>query len=220
MILRILPLLAALCLAPLAAMADQVRLLAFGDSLTAGYGLERDDGLVPRLQDWLRARGHDVEIINDGITGDTTAGGKNRIASSLMRHQPDAVMVELGGNDLLINTDPQLVESNLDAILRAIRAQDRPVLLVGIAKPDSDLARAGAWAAIWPRLAQRHGTLLQANLYAPFFTLPESALGQALQADMIHPSPAGVAMIVAELGPVVEELLIRAGSIPETDGQK
>lgn len=193
--------------APLAAKAEPIRLLAFGDSLTAGYGLAEDQGLVPRLQKWLDDRGHDVAVLNAGISGDTTAGGRARIAQTLASAAPDAVIVELGGNDLLFNLGVAGAEDNLDAILGAAGQGGRPVLLVGIAKPDRDEARRRAWAELWPRLAKRHGTLLYENLYAPLVTLPKAELSQMLQDDRVHASAAGVDLVVEALGPRVEELL-------------
>lgn len=204
---RALALLLAMTAAPLAAQAEQIRLLAFGDSLTAGYGLNQADGLVPRLQAWLDARGHDVVVLNGGLSGDTTAGGRARIERSLARHDPDAVMVELGGNDLLYDLGVAGAEDNLDAVLTAATQGGRPVLLVGIAKPDRDEARRRSWAELWPRLAQRHGTLVYDNLYMPLFSLPQSELPRMMQGDGVHASAHGVRLVVEALGPQVEALL-------------
>jgi acyl-CoA thioesterase-1 len=104
-------------LAATPAMAEPLRILAFGDSLTEGYGLPPKDGLVPQLQKWLTARGHDVQILNGGLSGDTAAGGRVRIGYSLARNRPDAVIVELGANDLLMGFAPAMVEENLGSIL-------------------------------------------------------------------------------------------------------
>lgn len=197
----------ALAAAPLAATADPLRILAFGDSLTAGYGLAPEDGLVGQLQSWLTTRGHDVLIVNGGVSGDTTSDGRARIGETILRDQPDAVIVELGGNDLLMGRSPKEVEDNLDAVLDQIGASKLPVLLVGIAAPTRDARLRRDWADIWPRLAQRHDTLLLENLYGPFFTLTKRELAHALQQDHVHASKAGVAMIVEALGPQVEALI-------------
>lgn len=219
MTLRALALFLAMTTAPLAARAEPIRLLAFGDSLTAGYGLAASQGLVPRLQQWLADRGHDVLVLDGGISGDTTAGGRARIAQALARGRPDAVMVELGGNDLLYNLDVAGAESNLDAILTAAGQGGRPVLLVGIAKPDRDEARRRAWAELWPRLAQRHGALLYENLYAPLFALSPADLPRMLQADRVHASAEGVGLVVEALGPQVEALLAQVARRRQgTDG--
>ena len=193
------------------ALAEPLRILAFGDSLTEGYGLPPKDGLVPRLQDWLTKRGHDVVVLNGGLSGDTAAGGRVRIGYTLARARPDAVIVELGANDLLMGFSPAMVEKNLGSILVQAGRDDRPLLLVGIASPRLSPELQQEWAAIWPRLATRHDTLLMANLYQPLFDLPRADLPAMLQEDGLHASAKGVALIVESLGPKVEELIIEAG---------
>ncbi|GLK62659.1 MULTISPECIES: arylesterase [Paracoccus] len=210
--LRILVLIMTLAAAQMAAAAP-LRILAFGDSLTEGYGLPRHHGLVPQLQSWLKARGHDVVVLNGGLSGDTTAGGRVRIGYSLARHKPDAVIVELGGNDLLMGFGPAMVEDNLDSILKQAGKGGKPLLLVGIALPDENDPLREDWATIWPRLAQKHGTLLMENLYQPLFDLPGEDYKTMLQSDKLHASAEGVRLIIESLGPKVEEL-IAAASIP------
>ncbi|UXU75321.1 MULTISPECIES: arylesterase [unclassified Paracoccus (in: a-proteobacteria)] len=224
-----------LTLAPAVALAQApappLRVLVFGDSLTEGYGLPRKDGLVPQLQAWLDRRGQDATVLNGGLSGDTTAGGRVRIGYSIARHRPDAVVVELGGNDLLLGFGPAMVEDNLDSILTQAARRDRPLLLVGIALPDagardipaSDSTERAAWAAIWPRLADRHRALLLPNLFQPLYDAPEDYRAY-LQADGLHPSARGVREIVEVLGPKVEELIAEtrrrralADAQPETD---
>ncbi|MFH5775750.1 GDSL-type esterase/lipase family protein [Paracoccus sp. NGMCC 1.201697] len=197
----------ALAVLPLAAAADQVRLLAIGDSLTAGYGLAPRDGLVPQLQGWLRKRGHDVLVLNAGISGDTTEGGAKRVTAEIRANHPDAVIVELGGNDLLMDLPPRIPEANLDSILTQIDAAGLPALLVGIGRPERNERLRRSWAEIWPRLGARHGVLVHDNLYGPLLLLPESQRAHVLQEDQIHASKAGVAMIVEALGPRVEALI-------------
>ena len=194
-------------LAATPAMAEPLRILAFGDSLTEGYGLAPRDGLVPRLQAWLTARGHDVQVLNGGLSGDTAAGGRVRIGYSLARNRPDAVIVELGGNDLLMGFSPSMVEENLGSILVQAGRGDKPLLLVGIASPRISPELQQEWAAIWPRLARRHDTLLLENLYQPLFDLPRAELPAMLQDDGLHASAQGVALIVEHLGPKVEALI-------------
>lgn len=204
MILRTFALAAVIAAPPLAAHADQVRLLAFGDSLTEGYGLSKRDGLVPKLQNWLRERGHDVVLLNGGLSGDTTAGGRVRIGYSIARHKPDAIIVELGGNDLMAGLGWKGAEDNLDSILSQAGRHHVPLLLVGIANPRKT---SDDWAAIWPRLATKHSTLLYPDLYAPLSSRPQSEWADLLQADGVHASALGVDLIVQQLGPSVEELL-------------
>ena len=184
------------------------RILAFGDSLTAGYGLAAGEGLVPVLSDWLADHGQPARIVNGGLSGETTYGGRVRIGWSL-RRGADAVMVELGGNDMLAGFPPAQAEANLDAILTRAGAGGRPVLLVGIRSPARDRATQQEWAAIWPRLARRHGTLLWPDLYAPIAALAPVRRGAMLQADGLHPSAAGVRLIVQALGPSVLALIAR-----------
>jgi acyl-CoA thioesterase-1 len=194
--------------------AAPLRILAFGDSLTEGLGLSNDDGLVPQLQDWLRARGHDVVVLNGGLSGDTTAGGRVRISFSLARNKPDAVIVELGGNDLLLGFSPESAEHNLDSILAQAGAGDKPLLLVGIALPKQDEPLRSNWAAIWPRLATRHNALVYPNLYQPLYDQPgENGYLALLQKDHIHASAKGVALIVESLGPTVETLIARSAAL-------
>lgn len=197
----------ALAAGPLA--AAPLRILAFGDSLTEGLGLPRGEGLVPQLQAWLKARGHDVVLLNGGLSGDTTAGGRVRIGYSLARHKPDAVIVELGGNDLLMGFAPGMAEKNLDSILHQAGAGDKPLLLVGIALPQQDEPLRDDWAAIWPRLGARHDALVFPNLYQPLYDQPGEAYMSLLQQDGMHASAKGVALIVQSLGPKVEELIAR-----------
>lgn len=203
--------------APNPAQARQIRLLAFGDSLTEGYGLKPCEGLVPRLQLWLRDRGHDVVVLNGGLSGDTTAGGRVRIGYSMARHHPDAVMVELGGNDMIAGLGVRAAEGNLGSILSQAGQKDMPLLLVGIANPRAGAVEQAEWAAIWPRLAQRHGTLLYPDLYAPLVAQPRTRWSELLQGDGVHASAAGVDLIVGALGPEVEALLAKV-SLPDADG--
>ena len=199
-----------LLLAAAPAAAEPLRILAFGDSLTEGYGLPPDQGLVPQLQRWLKARGHDdVVLVNGGLSGDTAAGGRVRIGFSLTRYDPDAVMVELGGNDLLLGLSPAMTEENLDSILKQAGQEQKPLLLVGISSPRLSPNLRRDWAAIWPRLAQRHDALLMENLYQPLFDQPRDRLPDLLQEDGLHASAKGVALIVESLGPKVEALIAK-----------
>lgn len=182
--------------------AAPVRLLAFGDSLTAGYGLAETDGFTRQLERALAARGHAVEVVNAGVSGDTTAGGLARLDWSLAG-RPDAVLVELGANDMLRGLDPAAAQANLDAILTRLADRGIPVLLAGMyASPALGPAYAGRFNAIYPALAAKHGVPLY-----PFF-LDGVATDPALnQGDGIHPNAAGVAVIVARILPDVIRLI-------------
>lgn len=116
------------------AWAEPVTVVALGDSLTAGYGLSPEAGLVPQLQAWLTEQGRDVVVVNAGVSGDTTAGGLARLDWSLTP-ETDALIVELGGNDMLRGLPPAEARANLEAILKAGQARGLPMLLVGMKAP-------------------------------------------------------------------------------------
>ena len=184
------------------AWAAPVRLLVFGDSLAAGYGLAHEDGFQARLAAALKVDGHDVTILDGGVSGDTTAGGRARIDWALGDH-PDAAIVELGGNDGLRATDPGQMESNLAAILDTLAAHHVPTLLTGMEAPPNLGAAYGAqFRAVFARLGQRPGLLFDR------FFLDGVAGDPALnQADGIHPNPEGVQHVVMRIKPAVERLL-------------
>ncbi|WP_420343289.1 arylesterase [Paenirhodobacter sp.] len=192
-----------------AAQAEPVTVLALGDSLTQGYGLPQGAGLVPQLQGWLDAQGVAAKVLNAGVSGDTTAGGKARLGWSLT---PDvgAVIIELGGNDLLRGLPPEQAKANLDAMLAEVTGRGLPVLLVGLAAPGNyGAAYQQGFDAIWPELSEKYNTLLLPDLLAPIARLtPEERAAQGLmQGDNIHPSAKGVGLVVQELGPKVMELV-------------
>lgn len=194
-----------LCAAP--SWAEEVVIAALGDSLTQGYGLPADQGLVPQMQAWLQAQGHDVRLINAGVSGDTTAGGLARVGWTLT---PDvqALIVALGGNDLLRGLPPEAARENLEGILQAAEAQGVQVLLVGLNAPlNYGPDYQAAFDAIYPELAAEHGTLYAESFLAPIMTAPDRRA--VMQADGIHPNAAGVALIVEALGPEVAELIAR-----------
>lgn len=200
----------------LPAAAEMPEVLAFGDSLTQGYGLMPGEGLVPQLQGWLATQGTEVQVVNAGVSGDTTAGGRARIDWSLTPGI-DAVIVELGGNDLLRGLPPAAARANLDAILAAVKARGLPVLLVGLPAPGNyGPAYKAEFDAIWPALAAKYHALLLPDLLAPIAALPpeERAARGLMQGDNIHPSAAGVKLVVAALGPKVLELLAKAQPAP------
>lgn len=208
---RIAAIISALALAG-TAQADPVTLLALGDSLTQGYGLPQGEGLVPQLQAWLTAQGAEVTVLNAGVSGDTTAGGKARLGWSLTP-DVDAVMIELGGNDLLRGLPPEQAKANLDAMLAEVTGRGLPTLLVGLAAPGNyGPAYQQAFDAIWPELAEKYHVLLLPDLLAPIAAkTPEQRAAEGLmQGDNIHPSAKGVGMVVEGLGPRVMELLEEA----------
>lgn len=186
-------------------------MVALGDSLTAGYGLAGDEGLVPQLEAWLRARGQDVTIENAGVSGDTTAGGLARLEWSLTP-ETDALIVALGGNDMLRGLAPDAAKANLEAILQRATARGLPVLLVGLAAPRNYGPEYKAeFDALYPDLAEKYDALLDPNLLAPLIADGSDPASAApyFQSDGIHPNRQGVARIVEALGPLVLDLLAR-----------
>lgn len=195
------------------AQAGAITIAALGDSLTQGYGLPPEDGFVPQLQSWLDDQGRDVTLINAGVSGDTTAGGLSRVAWTLTP-EVDAMIVALGGNDLLRGIAPETARANLDGILSAAEAQAVQVLLVGVAAPTNygpDYKQ--AFDAIYPDLAQKHDALLFPAFLDPLLAAaPDraTAIRDFIQGDGIHPNAQGVAVIVAAIGPTVLDLIERA----------
>ena len=183
--------------------AAETRLLAFGDSLTSGWGLPARDAFPAALERALHAAGRpDVRVIAAGVAGDTTAGGRARLGWSLA-DRPHAAIVELGANDGLRGIDPASTHANLDAILAELKRRGIPVLLAGMyAPPNLGREYGEAFDAIYPKLARKHGVALY-----PFF-LDGVAVEPALnQPDGLHPNAEGVAVIVARILPYVMRVL-------------
>lgn len=185
--------------------AKRPLVLAFGDSLTAGYGLEQGLGFVPQLQATLRRHGIAAEVVDGGVSGDTTEAGKARLSWTLdgLQRKPDLVIVELGANDMLRGLDPGLTEANLDAILTELDRRQIPVLVAGMrGAPNLDPAYIAKFEAIYPSLARKHG----AKLY-PFFLGGAAAQRGMIQPDGMHPTFEGVKRIVTGIAPVVKQAL-------------
>lgn len=192
-----------------AAASDQVHIFALGDSLTQGYGLLEPEGFVPQLRAWLAERGHDVRIVNGGVSGDTTAGGLSRVEWSLTP-EIDAMIVTLGGNDLLRGLDPAETRSNLSGILDVAEAQDLEVLLIGMEAPGNYGADYKTdFDSIYPDLAAEYGALHVESFFGGLMQdgQPPEDLSEVMQADGIHPNAEGVRRIVETLGPRVEDLI-------------
>jgi acyl-CoA thioesterase-1 len=187
-----------------AVAAPSVHIVAFGDSLTAGYGLPQQDGFVPRLQAALTARGVAAEVANAGVSGDTTSDGLARLDWSVPQGT-DAVIVELGANDMLRGFKPEVTRATLDSILQRLTARHIAVLLCGMrAAPNLGADYAAAFESIYPDLAAKYGALLY-----PFFLDGVAGNLSLQQADGLHPNAAGVNIIVERILPKVEELIAR-----------
>jgi acyl-CoA thioesterase-1 len=181
--------------------------LAFGDSLTAGYGLDQGLGFAPQLQATLRRHGLAAKVVDGGVSGDTTEAGKARLGWTLdgMERRPDLVILELGANDMLRALDPKLTEANLDAMLNELKRRKIAVLVTGMrAAPNLDPAYIARFEAVYPSLARKHG----AAIY-PFFLEGVAAQQGLVQADGLHPTFEGVKQIVTGITPDVKRALGR-----------
>jgi acyl-CoA thioesterase-1 len=184
--------------------AREVTLLALGDSLTAGYGLQPSDAFPVKLEAALRAKGLQVKVVNAGVSGDTALDGYSRLDWALSE-EVDAVIVELGANDALRGLPPSQAEQALDKLLARLAEKRLPVLLAGMrAPPNLGPEYQVAFDGMFQRLAEKHGTLLY-----PFFLDGVAADTKLNQADGMHPNPAGVDVIVTRILPSVEDLLKR-----------
>lgn len=181
--------------------------LAFGDSLTAGYGLDQGLGFAPQLQATLRRHGIKAEVVDGGVSGDTSEAGKARLGWTLdgMKRKPDLVILELGANDMLRGLDPKLSEANLDAMLTELRRRQIPVLLAGMRSARNlDRAYIARFEAIYPAMARKHAVPLY-----PFFLDGVAAQPGMTQADGTHPTYTGVKRIVMGILPSVKQALGR-----------
>lgn len=203
-LLQAVALLCAMLAAAPASAADKI-VLAFGDSLTAGYGLAPAQAFPVRLEAALRKAGVPAHVRNAGVSGDTSAAGRARLAWVLnaLKVKPDLVIVELGANDMLRGLRPDQTRANLDAILAELKRRGIKVLIAGMrAAPNMGRVYAAQFEPIFPQLARRHG----AGLY-PFFLNGVAAQPALLQADGMHPNPRGVEVVVRGIAPQVVRLL-------------
>jgi acyl-CoA thioesterase I len=189
---------------PTAAASKTIKIVALGDSLTAGYGLPEKDGFVPRLEAALTAKGIGAEIINGGVSGDTASDGLARLDWSVPEGT-DAVILELGANDMLRGVKPDVTRAALEAILRRLTERHIAVLLCGMrAAPNLGADYDRAFELIYPELAATYGALLY-----PFFLDGVAGDLGLDQHDGLHPNAAGVNVIVTRVLPKVEELIAR-----------
>lgn len=187
------------------ARAAEPLVLAFGDSLTAGYQLKPGEGFVPQLERALRARGVNATVHNAGVSGDTTAAGKARLpwVMKSLKQEPDVAIVALGANDMLRGQPVAQARANLDAIIGELRRQGVTVVLAGmLAAPNMGAAYAREYNAMFPALAKKHGAILY-----PFFTDGVTANPKLLLADGMHPNPAGTREMARRIAPSVEKAL-------------
>jgi acyl-CoA thioesterase-1 len=198
--------LAITALASVATANAACRIAVLGDSLTTAHGLALEDGFPAQLQDRLRAAGHHCAVLDAGVGGDTSAGGLARL-EWMLADAPTHVIVELGGNDALRALPAEQMAANLDAIVRRLRAEGVAVLLAGMrAPPNLGRTYGDAFEAVFPRLAERHGVALY-----PFFLDGVAGKAELNQPDGIHPTAAGIEIIVERILPTVTDWLERTG---------
>ena len=181
------------------------RILAFGDSLFAGYGLDEQQGYPEQLEDTLRGRGTNARVIDAGVSGDTSAAGRQRLAFTLDAQDtpPDLVILELGGNDMLRGIQPDQTRANFSAMLEELRARQIPVLLMGMrAPPNYGTEYQQQFDALYADLAQEYGTALVPFWLESIYQDPALFLD-----DRIHPTAAGIAALVEDTVDDVERVL-------------
>ena len=186
------------------AQEKPVKILALGTSLTQGYGLPPGTEFTVELQAALKRAGINAEVINAGVSGDTSAGGLARLDWSLA-DKPDAAIIELGSNDMLRGLPPAQTEKNLRAILVRLKAAKVKVLLTGMkAQRNLGADYVKSFDGIYPRLAKEFGVL-----FYPFMLDGVALQPKLNQADGIHPNPEGVKVMVARMLPLVKKLVGR-----------
>lgn len=188
-------------------VGEELRIVALGDSLFTGYGLEPGQSYPARLEAALRARGINARITNAGVSGDTTGGGAGRLDFTLnsLQKPPALVIISLGGNDMLRGLSPDQTRKNLDEMLGKLKARGIPVVLLGmLAAPNLGADYRGAFDPIYPALAKKHGATL-----VPFFLQPLIGKPELIQADRIHPTLEGIDLMV---GSTVDAV---AGALPK-----
>ncbi|MCD6034651.1 MAG: Lipolytic protein family [Rickettsiales bacterium] len=170
--------------------------LLFGDSITAGYGLAAQDSLPVQLENFFREKGHNIRVINGGVSGDTTTSGRSRFEWTLKKYNPDMVVIALGGNDVLRGFSPEITYENLDAMLAVAKEKKIPVILSSVTAPANlGIEYRESFNKIYPDLAKKYTV----PLYP--FLLEETFGSKALmQSDGIHPTPEGSKMIAKNLG--------------------
>ncbi len=184
--------------------AQTIKIVAFGDSLIAGFGLKANESFPAQLENALRKKGHNVEIVNAGVSGDTTSGGLSRLDWSV-QDGTDAVIVVLGANDMLRGMEPEIARKNLEQIVSRLKARKIEVILGGMrAAPNLGADYAKKFDTIYADLAKEHDILIY-----PFFLDGVAGQRDLNLSDGIHPTPKGVSLVVERILPSVESLIER-----------
>ena len=190
-----------------AASGRPIKIVALGDSLTAGFGLPANDAFPAKLVAALKAKGANIEITNAGVSGDTASGGLERLDWAIAQ-DTDAVIVELGANDGLRGLDPKITRKAIDAIVKRLTERNITVLLCGMLAPPNLGSEYGAkFNSIFPDVAKTYNALLY-----PFFLTGVVTDPKLKQRDGLHPTSAGVDVIVTNILPSVEQMIARAKS--------
>ena len=187
------------------AAARDVHILAFGDSLTAGYGLQRGQGFAPQLEDALRRNGVRARVTDAGVSGNTVGQGRARLKWTLdgLKDKPDLAIVALGGNDMLRGLSPAQTRADMDAIMAEFKRRDIPVLVAGMLAPPNLGPRFGAeFNSIFPDVARKYG----AELY-PFFLANVAGVRSLNLPDGVHPNFQGIKVMVSGILPNVMRAL-------------
>ncbi len=197
------------------AEAATKHILAFGDSLTAGPGLAADDTLTVQLQKLLKAKGHDVEVINAGVSGDTTAMGLDRLDYALSAGPVDIAILELGANDMLNGMPPKDARANLSRMIETFQSKGVNVILAAMVSSNNwGQAYREEFDSIYPDLATRYGVTM-----VPFFMEGVWGDPKMLIGDGVHPNAAGVQKIAKKMAPYVEKVLASPGARKESRSQ-
>ena len=188
---------------PVLASSDIDKIMVFGDSLSAAYGIDYDKGWVTLLKERLKANDYAIDVVNASISGNTSGNGLNRIKKDLAEHSPDLLILELGGNDGLRGHPPMRLQSNLEAMIRICQENDVQVLLVAMRLPPSYGRRyTEAFANVYPKVAEKYDVPLVKEFIDNIGT--ESDL---MQGDGIHPNEKGQPLLLDNVWPQLEELL-------------
>lgn len=191
-----------------AANAEPVTIVALGDSLTAGYGLDTTDGFVPQMQAWLDQEGAEVELVNAGVSGDTSGNGLAR-ADWTLTPDVDGMIVALGGNDYLRGLPPEMLETNLDQIVGKAKSQDVEVMLIGLSVGGNYGAEyKSEFEDVFSRIAEEADLPLYVDWFAGLQTAADGgSIAPYMQDDGIHPNAEGVRLIVSAMGPALLEFV-------------
>lgn len=184
------------------AMAETYKIMAFGDSLTAGYGLAADKSFPAVLEQKLKTDGYDIEVVNAGVSGETTSGGLSRLDWTL-QHEPDLVLLGLGANDALRKLPADLAQKNLSEMIEKLQAKNIEILLLGMMAPRNfGTEYTGAFDAIYPALAEQYDVALYPFLLKGVVADPTLNIE-----DGLHPNEKGAEIIADNLKPLVIEFL-------------